>query len=121
MRSPSGQHAAPVVDRDEPASGQRRRQRAGQAGVIGQGAQGHRSGVRDDPTAGDFNAQIPGPPGKLVHLESAPCLWFGYGVDHHILPGQRALFCVSITSKQDRYEYLRLAAGRLVRSTGKSH
>ena len=72
-----GQDPASVVDRDEVAAGQRRRHRRGQAGPVGQRAQRDRSGVRHDPAAGDFDAQIPGPPGKLVHLESAPLNWSG--------------------------------------------
>jgi hypothetical protein len=68
--------------------------------------------MRHHPAASDFNGQIPAPPGKLVHLKSAPCLWCGYGFDNLILPGQRALFFALIKWIEDHHEYFGLDAPR---------
>jgi hypothetical protein len=45
--------------------------------------------------AGDFDGQIPGSPGKLVHLKSALFLRCEFGFDNLILPGERAFLLQS--------------------------
>jgi hypothetical protein len=52
------QHSAPVVERHEPAPGQRPRQSGGQAGAVGEQPQRRRPGVIDHVAATDFNRKI---------------------------------------------------------------
>jgi hypothetical protein len=83
-------HPAPVMHQ-EPRRGQRPRQPAGQARLIGQVPQQHQPGVRHDALTAASYFQAPRPTGS-VHAESAPRTRDSKDFEHPHCPSSGALF-----------------------------